>query len=67
VKKVFKPSDFDYFTSSTDRIVAATVAQEKFESILQSLLKDPTKQATGEFAQGYRSCLRDLMSELESK
>lgn len=56
----------EYF-NKTDSVVAAEIAQEAVESFLKTLIKDPTMGATGEFAQGYRTCIHDLMKELESK
>jgi len=67
MKKIFKPSDFTYFEDNTDRLVAATIAQDKVEKLLQYIVKDPTRGATGDYAQGYRAALKDIMNELEEK
>lgn len=67
MKTVFKASDFKEYFNKTDSLVAATISQEVIENFLTKLIRDPTNGATGEFAQGYRSCINDLMRELESK
>lgn len=67
MKKIVVAKDFQEYFNKTDSIVAASIAQEHVETFLQNLIKDPTKEAKGEFAEGYRSCLRDIMGELERK
>jgi len=63
--KVVKPSDFEpYFTSKTDRIVAAESANAALEKILRRHLEDPTRQAPGQYAKGYREALLDLKAVL---
>lgn len=67
MKKIFKTSDFSDYFGKSDGLIAASIAQEVMENFLTTFLKDPTNHATGEFAQGYRSCINDLMRELENK
>lgn len=65
MKKILIPSYFKEYFNQTDSLVAATIAQEHVEEFLKKLIKDPTSGATGEFAQGYRAALNDILRELE--
>lgn len=67
MKKILKPSDFEYFKDKTDRIIAATIANEIISNTLRKIINDPTKGAVGEYANGYRECLKDIINELEDK
>lgn len=67
MKKLLKSSDFQEYFNKTDSIVASTIANDKVETFIIKLLKDPTMGAGGEFSEGYRTCLKDLMNELENK
>lgn len=67
MKKLFDRNDFNEYFESTDSIVAASIANDKVEKFLIQFLKDPTLQASGDYAKGYRDCLHQLMSELEDK
>lgn len=67
MKKIIKSSYFREYFNQTDSIVASEISQEVVENFLKNLIKDPTKGAGGDFSEGYRSCLRDLMNELENK
>lgn len=64
MKQLFTSKDFKEYFNKTDGVVAATIAQEKFELLMTKLLKDPTNGAKGEFAEGFRTCLKDIINEL---
>lgn len=63
---LFKPSDFKTFESQINRITASEDANSRLNEIFKLLLRDPTNEATGLLAQGYREALNDIRNSLEN-
>lgn len=63
--KILKPSDFSYFENKTDRVVASTIANDIVEKLLKRVINDPTQGARGEYPEGYRAAIQDILRELE--
>lgn len=67
MKQIFTPEDFKNYFEDTDSLVASTIAQQKIEKILLNVVRDPTGGARGDYAEGYRAALKDIINELEAK
>lgn len=65
MKKIVTVKDFSEYFNKTDSLVAAEISNQVVEEFLKRVVKDPTNGATGEFAEGYRACIGDLLRELE--
>lgn len=64
---IFKKKDFTPYFNGTDSIVAAEIANQVLEPIIKELLRDPTNQANGEVAEGYRAALKDIEIHLKER